>query len=42
MLKRKFDKMEIEFAKMFDVANSLVELQYLSQLMEFQDEVDRH
>jgi len=34
--------MEIEFAKMFDLVNSVVELQYLSQLMEFQDEVDRH
>ena len=42
VLTKRIDEANAEFAKVFDVVNSMVELQYLSQLMELQDEVDRH
>lgn len=31
-----------EFSKVLGIVNSLLEAQYLAQLLEFQDEVDRH
>ena len=31
-----------EFVKVLDIINSVLELTYLSQMLEFQDEIDRH
>ena len=31
-----------EFAKVLEIVNSVLELEYLSQGLEFQDEIDRH
>ena len=31
-----------EFSKVLEIVNSVLELEYLSQGLEFQDEIDRH